>query len=780
MASSNSKTISLKFTGDISDLVAAVGGADAALTGLNKKAGDTSGYDTFTKKINEVSSNISLLPAAIATAAPLAGGALIAGVGAAFAGIAVLAQSNNDLVVSSFADLRTQAVNEIKGLTADAVPYITESIGSLQDELTKVQPQLSEVFQAANPGITTLTDGVDNLITNIMPGLVRSAQASNTVLGGVSVLLGDVGTAGDLALTGLSSGASQFAGLFGQTGSIVENVGSIVGRVLPAMSSGIGATLSVVNFLTQGLATISPVLGDIAGYVPLATVGFKGFALANTAVDGINTGLTNVSKGLLNVAANAEASAPNTSKLFTSLATGAENLSGPFGVAVVGGGLALLGLAAIMGKTTISSQDLTQAQENLTAAMVSSNGQITAASTGALIQSDAYKTLIPLAQQAGVSQTQLIQAITQGGSAYSDLQSKLQGVTDAGVQYNYNGRVATTTTSAGAEAAQGLSQGLSQLHDTYDAAATAADAAANANAAAAQSAPAAYLNFQALAANAKILADNTQSADSRLNAFTTDLTLLGEGGAEKANDAVSALYQGVNGLKDSLSGTSGALLDASGNLNLTTTRGEQARSTFEDMAAKLAAYNQALVSQGDTQDQANAATSQLADQLAGPLASALGLNVQKVKDLIAEYYQVPPNINTTVTANVQPAQADLNQFIAANTGRTILINTGVKGIAGASNTNLNLRATGGPVTAGRAYIVGDGLGPEVFVPNQSGTIKSANDTANMINGGSGGSGAAGPMIEIPIDLSDQIRIVVQAQLDANFRVISQKVKAGVR
>jgi phage-related protein len=44
------------------------------------------------------------------------------------------------------------------------------------------------------------------------------------------------------------------------------------------------------------------------------------------------------------------------------------------------------------------------------------------------------------------------------------------------------------------------------------------------------------------------------------------------------------------------------------------------------------------------------------------------------------------------------------------------------------------RAAGGPVRAGQPYIVGE-VGPELFVPSQSGTIHTASDTANMAMGG---------------------------------------------
>ena len=56
------------------------------------------------------------------------------------------------------------------------------------------------------------------------------------------------------------------------------------------------------------------------------------------------------------------------------------------------------------------------------------------------------------------------------------------------------------------------------------------------------------------------------------------------------------------------------------------------------------------------------------------------------------------------------------------------------------------RAAGGPVTAGRPYIVGDGGRPELFVPNQSGTILPSVPT------GMGGAAGGGSPVVIQLQL----------------------------
>jgi hypothetical protein len=87
------------------------------------------------------------------------------------------------------------------------------------------------------------------------------------------------------------------------------------------------------------------------------------------------------------------------------------------------------------------------------------------------------------------------------------------------------------------------------------------------------------------------------------------------------------------------------------------------------------------------------------------------------------------------------------------------------------------RATGGPVMAGRSYLVGDGTGPEIFTPSQNGSITSNNDTRNVLNGsGSGGSSGGQFTGSLYLD-SGQFLGTVQGMIDDNTRATVQRVKA---
>jgi hypothetical protein len=82
---------------------------------------------------------------------------------------------------------------------------------------------------------------------------------------------------------------------------------------------------------------------------------------------------------------------------------------------------------------------------------------------------------------------------------------------------------------------------------------------------------------------------------------------------------------------------------------------------------------------------------------------------------------------------------------------------------------LGRRAAGGPVKAGMPYIVGEKR-PEVFVPNQNGTIIPSISRAGSGSGGGAGMASAG-------DGGGWVPIRGDAVLDALVQAIASRVSA---
>src|SRR5690606_29565593 len=89
----------------------------------------------------------------------------------------------------------------------------------------------------------------------------------------------------------------------------------------------------------------------------------------------------------------------------------------------------------------------------------------------------------------------------------------------------------------------------------------------------------------------------------------------------------------------------------------------------------------------------------------------------------------------------------------------------------ASAANDNSRAVGGPIAAGRTYLVGE-EGPELITPTRSGYVHTADETAAMASGqgrsAQSGTSAAGPTINLG-------GIVVQPAPGMDEQALAQKV-----
>jgi len=80
------------------------------------------------------------------------------------------------------------------------------------------------------------------------------------------------------------------------------------------------------------------------------------------------------------------------------------------------------------------------------------------------------------------------------------------------------------------------------------------------------------------------------------------------------------------------------------------------------------------------------------------------------------------------------------------------------------------KASGGAMGRGRPYIVGE-RGPELFIPNTSGTLRNGNDTRSM--------GGGGIVINQSINLSTGVAATVRSEVSKMMPTISEVTKASV-
>ena len=131
----------------------------------------------------------------------------------------------------------------------------------------------------------------------------------------------------------------------------------------------------------------------------------------------------------------------------------------------------------------------------------------------------------------------------------------------------------------------------------------------------------------------------------------------------------------------------------------------------------------------------------------------------------------------TITAAIQGTE-DLGKKLQAlasdllGTLGRIFINAGISGLAGPNGLFgpeglPGFRAEGGPVAANRPYIVGE-RGPELFVPNNTGTVVS-NEALGRYNGGNGTGGGGSRTIHFQSEVINNVEYVTASQAMAMSR-----------
>lgn len=206
-------------------------------------------------------------------------------------------------------------------------------------------------------------------------------------------------------------------------------------------------------------------------------------------------------------------------------------------------------------------------------------------------------------------------------------------------------------------------------------------------------------------------------------------------------------------------------------LDVNTQKGRDNRKALSGVAEKLVATYDAYVKVNGE----GAGAQKVAEQnraafvrLAGQFTRTKG----EAEALATELGLIPANKRTNFYANTHDAEARiaaLKGSIGGVHGKTITVHVSVTGTERLDNLGHRIggyRAAGGPVTAGKAYIVGEKR-PEVFVPNQNGTIIPS---ISQAGGGGGGMGAGGGSPTLTIGIARNADSVMATALLKLLRV----------
>jgi hypothetical protein len=228
-------------------------------------------------------------------------------------------------------------------------------------------------------------------------------------------------------------------------------------------------------------------------------------------------------------------------------------------------------------------------------------------------------------------------------------------------------------------------------------------------------------------------------------------------------DATIAYEQALDDLSESVK-NNGKSLDITGQKGRDNTRA--LKSAIEAAREK---YDADVLLNGVT-DENSAAYQRNLEQIRKN-AAALGLNKQQVEALITSLGGIPPVVDTTViTHGLGEANRDLSNLRGSLLGLDnfvidIFAKNHTAGLASSVAQSIKRRASGGPVTAGQPYIVGENR-PELFVPNVSGRI-----VPRVPGGGGGGT----THLSVPINVNGRTLVEAIIEVAANRGVSTARL-----
>jgi hypothetical protein len=670
MMGNSTKTITLKFTGDVDDLAAKVAEVDGSLELLNNKAGNTDGFDKLAKSSDKAAKDSTeswagaatkwstIIVGALGIGAPLVAGAATALGVAAIGAVGVALVKGSDDVKNSWQELTQTFLNEGEKSASAITGPISTALDDLSTLTVREKPNLDSLFSGVAQDIGPLEKGVESLVDGAMPGLVSLFQNSKPIIEGVGTVLGSVGNAVGTVLQDISNDAPTVQKDLDNLAPSLDNIGKILGNLI-TIGGSVGSWLDPI---LQGLTTLT---SDITNILSGGSNN-PGYDY-NNPIFGTGGKVGTIQGKFLDTGNAAAIAAKQVDQMTTTI-------------------------AQLSGGAYVTSADVGTLTTDITA--------LNTSTTTGKAAAQAFADVLSTFGQHGQQQVNSFVAAT--ATDLDNMANALKGVGKIAVDAGGNFDV---TTKAG----QALQQQL----------------------------VGAQQDIGSVAGAMREAGDSTADINTKVGAFDTTLE--------------------TNLMKDLklTKGQADALITSFG---LWPGQVDTTLGIIDDASPLIASIGGKINDIPDHQSTVTAAVENAASEILGITNKILGV----------------PDGFFSMYANTDPAQAAINNIINSNNGRKIdvYVNPIVTGALGFGT--IGTRATGGPVSRGQSYLVGEN-GAEVFTPNANGSMTSNSDTAN-------GAASSGTVHEInlTVDLGAGIQQRVQIQLDENFRVISQKVKAGAR
>lgn len=215
--------------------------ADAArffATGATDAAGATDGWASklpgLAGQLGPVGLAIAGVGAAGVLVAALAvtGGVAVAGLGGALLALGIKAQVGT-ANVSDALDRLSKTWNDVGNAAGRMIGReLTSALGSLRDEVDKLEPTLDDLFTGPATAIVPLEHGLEGLIEHAMPGLMDGADASSSALQTIAGELPNLGDVVGQFFTDVSSNSEAGVDAMMKFVNVIEITIGMMGKAI--------------------------------------------------------------------------------------------------------------------------------------------------------------------------------------------------------------------------------------------------------------------------------------------------------------------------------------------------------------------------------------------------------------------------------------------------------------------------------------------------------------------------------------------------------------------
>lgn len=660
----------------------------------------------------------------------------------------------------------TAGIPALEALTRGADGFARTAMPGVVTAVKSSEP----VFRGFESFLVDTGLGFNDFFTGLSTGAASSGQILAEVGGIVRDTLGFVGP---LLANLANEGAPSVEQLRIVLGDLFDVITALSSGGFPVMFTAATAALNILGGLLAVVEPIASELGTLIGILVSLAGAFKLLSAVGGGLQNLGAGLTGFVGQVRDAGTNAEAGKSKFGALTAFM-------GGPWGVAFGVAGVAL----AIFGAKSAEAE---QRQQDLANALRQSKGAIDDNVRSVALKNLQESGALDKAKQLGISTRDLTDAYLGQGTATQDLTGRIKGMIDAmdaeGVPLQENaadtqklvdemnkralaGRDVIDVLNDSADPNRKAVEDARLLAESMNEAARATDdmtLAGRSNEHAVGELRAAYMTLQ----------DSVGDTNARLDALEKIMNRLSgqnetyEEAVQSLNDTVRGIGETFGGNADQAKGWGDSLLDASGKVITTTENGSRLRDTMKDLQRNTLAVADAMARNGSTQQEVAAFVSATRDRFleqrdalgltetgANRLLDAYGLLPAEVStviltpnlgdrmaavDAFRAKIQTLPNGHVIIWADTHNAQGSIDRMIKANDGRIVRINIQTNGTiqprdASGRPVGMAYIASGGPIEAGKPYMVGE-RGPELVFPAESGWVANARDTAEIMRGG---------------------------------------------